>query len=610
LCKEDAIRTVQVEFQFVDAVPRCWSISSLHYINISTPEASMWLLNTSTLSLIYVNNLEDYSYAILSHTWGNDEVSFQEITNLTRARWKTGFSKIKMTCQLARQKGIGYAWIDTCCIDKSSSAELSEAINSMFLWYQKSVVCFVHLEDLPSATYANISGATAYLRNWAGSGRCRWFTRGWTLQELIAPENVEFYDMAWNRIGNKADFVDTLAQVTRIPRGVLNGTEKLRKIPVGSRIAWAAGRETTRVEDRAYCLLGIFDINMPLLYGEGARAFLRLQQEIAKETNDMSLFAWQQQPHYGTAADRSPDQVFRGIFAESPEEFEGCSRISKDYNGHFEFSGSYTITNNGLLVDTPLADGDREDFILNLCCSRENDSGTHEWVGIRLTKTPNGFVRSSATDLFAIPSVAYFCGESASCYIKKVVSKDESREIEEQYHSAFSFNYQTPHSCVINLLDRQPARFWDVQKSLCITRGHHLFIGYQHFSVQLNIAESSQVQSEFVLLFGVLVQKQGGIEHWVTIYNQEDDKFKTVMENLNTGGKPSPGDLLSAAQVIFPNFSQSGRKVEDLLLNTSCRLPVQIPVSGQKTLLTSISSSKSTKYNCSVYELSISFEVV
>ncbi|KAF3806073.1 hypothetical protein GCG54_00004399 [Colletotrichum gloeosporioides] len=123
----------------------------------------MWLLDTQTLKLQEIVDPSTVNYAILSHTWEHDEVSFQDISDLDSARKKAGFAKISKTCELSRQRSIPYAWVDTCCIDKSSSAELSEAINSMFQWYKLSVVCFVYLSDFTFDKALNSS---------------RWFTRG------------------------------------------------------------------------------------------------------------------------------------------------------------------------------------------------------------------------------------------------------------------------------------------------------------------------------------------------------------------------------------------------------------------------------------------------
>ena len=115
--------------------------------------------------------------------------------------------------------------------------------------------------------------------------RCKWFTRGWTLQELLAPTNLIFFDKEWNLRGLKMDLEEEIEAITGINRWVLNGSTPLSTIPLAKRMSWAAGRQTTRIEDMAYCLLGIFDINMPMIYGEGSRAFIRLQEEILKKNH-------------------------------------------------------------------------------------------------------------------------------------------------------------------------------------------------------------------------------------------------------------------------------------------------------------------------------------
>ncbi|KAL7754925.1 hypothetical protein ACKLNR_015265 [Fusarium oxysporum f. sp. zingiberi] len=290
----------------------------------------MWLINTGIFKLEEFVNPPS-TYAILSHTWEGEEVLFQDMENLKRAKGKAGWNKIQMTCDEARKAGIHYAWVDTCCIDKRSSAELSEAINSMFAWYQQASVCYVYFSDLvipwTSADYAMPD--TPEGRVWTDAALvslerqlrlCRWFTRGWTLQEFIAPNGVVFFDQTWNCIGSRAPgsdlrFLDILARLTGIPRSVLEYKRNINTIPVAQRMSWAANRETTRVEDAAYCLLGIFNVNMPLLYGEGSKAFLRLQEEIVQDYDDLSVFAWKQDPRsYGVG-------ILRGCFATSPAEF-------------------------------------------------------------------------------------------------------------------------------------------------------------------------------------------------------------------------------------------------------------------------------------------------
>ncbi|KAK0707885.1 heterokaryon incompatibility protein-domain-containing protein, partial [Lasiosphaeris hirsuta] len=242
----------------------------------------MRLLNTSTLEVEVFTCSDVPTYAILSHTWGKNEVTLQDLGG-SRSGSKKDFSKLDKTCQVAHANGYGHVWIDTCCIDKTSSAELSEAINSMFRYYQEADVCYAFLFDLVPEEVAPLESALA---------TCRWFTRGWTLQELIASPEIHVYDAAWSLRGTKRTMVDLISEISRVDREVLLDADELYCVPVATKMSWAATRATTRVEDMAYSLLGIFDIHLPLLYGEGLKAFRRLQEEILRKTNDMSLLAW------------------------------------------------------------------------------------------------------------------------------------------------------------------------------------------------------------------------------------------------------------------------------------------------------------------------------
>ncbi|KFY30267.1 hypothetical protein V493_02047 [Pseudogymnoascus sp. VKM F-4281 (FW-2241)] len=227
------------------------------------------------------------SYTILSHTRAEKEVTFQDFTHLKGElkRQKLEFQKIEQTCHLARQDGLQYAWVDTCCIDKTSSAELTEAINSMFKWYTDAVVCYAWLADLPAGSSLSLGDPNSSFKN------CRWFTRGWTLQELIAPKELRFYDQEWSIRGTKANLSDVVSHITKIDADILQNSELLYSLPIATRMSWAATRQTTRIEDLSYCLIGIFDVNMPMLYREGERAFNRFQEEIIRESNDLSIFA-------------------------------------------------------------------------------------------------------------------------------------------------------------------------------------------------------------------------------------------------------------------------------------------------------------------------------
>lgn len=211
-------------------------------------------------------------YAILSHTWGadNDEVTFQDLTSGT-GQTKAGYRKINFCAKQAARDDLKFFWIDTCCINKSNSTELQEAITSMFRWYQKSAKCYVYLDDVSTDSLA---------KDGLSFQKSRWFTRGWTLQELLAPSCTEFYSREGDQLGSRASRVQEIAEITRIPTKALEG-KALRHFSVKERMAWTEGRETTRGEDMAYALLGIFDIYMPLLYGEGKEnALKRLQKEI------------------------------------------------------------------------------------------------------------------------------------------------------------------------------------------------------------------------------------------------------------------------------------------------------------------------------------------
>lgn len=354
----------------------------------------MWLFNTKDKTLTEFAIDETPKYAILSHTWGKDEVSFGDVQSGSAAS-KVGWQKVDSFCEHARNDGFEWVWIDTLCINKESSAELSEAINSMYQWYTRARECYVYLFDAfhavaayqdidpehddetqrgfltahggkhvdPRVTHANsiqrhrLRGHDFDPYELHGHdldrhedevyedldlGQCRWFTRGWTLQELIASKNISFYGPNWEFLGTKRTLRGTLANVTGISLNVLrNPAEYLSQETIAARMSWAAGRRTTRIEDRAYCLLGILGINLNLLYGEGARAFVRLQEELIRTSTDQSIFAWGLSRDYARPA----------LLAASPDDFEGCQNVIPYNRGGLT---SYYITNNGLVINLPL----------------------------------------------------------------------------------------------------------------------------------------------------------------------------------------------------------------------------------------------------------------
>ncbi|TGO80036.1 hypothetical protein BELL_0016g00100 [Botrytis elliptica] len=224
-------------------------------------------------------------YAILSHTWGadTDELTFQDLLNHT-GQDKSGYQKLQFCGEQAKRDGLQYFWVDTCCIDKTSSAELQEAINSMFRWYQDANKCYVYLSDVST------NGCDQASSSWQSIFKnSRWFTRGWTLQELIAPRSVEFFCSNGMLLGDKTSLQHLIHEITGIETSALHG-QNLSDFTIDERMSWAKNRQTKREEDMAYCLLGIFDVHMPLIYGERSEsAFRRLTEEIGKRPKKHTL---------------------------------------------------------------------------------------------------------------------------------------------------------------------------------------------------------------------------------------------------------------------------------------------------------------------------------
>ncbi|EPE26469.1 HET-containing protein [Glarea lozoyensis ATCC 20868] len=257
---------------------------------------------------------------------------------------KVGYAKIDSACIQTAKDGLEWLWVDTCCIDKSNSAELSEAINSMYKWYENSVVCYALLEDDASirSTAANV---------WYNFHHDRWFSRGWTLQELIAPTTVRFFDKNWSYLTSKANATSSsrLEELTGIPADVIVDPSLIQFYGVAAKMSWASGRKTTRIEDTAYSLMGLFKVNMPLLYGEGKSAFIRLQEEILKDSDDHSIFAWDFQDGHEREMFR-----FRGVLADDPSRFAASAFIApgsrRSEDGLTLSARPYSMTNKGLRI--------------------------------------------------------------------------------------------------------------------------------------------------------------------------------------------------------------------------------------------------------------------
>lgn len=366
----------------------------------------MRLISTSTFNLESFDEKDLPRYAILSHRWEDEEITLQELQqkdttillNSTKMQVvngkplysfqniKKGFLKILGCVLQAEKDGIWYIWCDTCCIDKTASTELSEAINSMFHWY-KDQLCYAYLGDVPHAGHhVSIETDSAFAKS-------KWFTRGWTLQELIAPSRVVFFDQTWRFMGTRSGFRDFIAEKTGIDREVLDGGDPALS-SIAKRMSWASKRETTRVEDLAYCLMGLFGVNMPLIYGERHKAFIRLQTEIMKYSDDQSLFAWK--------APMAVDNVGCGLLAGSPEWFAESRNISpfSCLVSDYETQPPFSMTSRGVSISLPILQvergpGDTEIhsgmFLATLDCQDVTDARGP--LGVYLLRNEGGYYR-------------------------------------------------------------------------------------------------------------------------------------------------------------------------------------------------------------------------
>jgi len=318
-------------------------------------------LNTTTFELHFGDYefFKAQGYAILSHRWIGAEVNFEQIQKYgpeMREATETSFQqdKIRGACATARELGYQWIWIDNCCINKASATEESESINSMFKWYRNAQVCITYLSDVRldatsgpapyeaadaslsmSVTRKHIKNAPAIFQSIDGLGSSKWFSRGWTLQELLAPREMRFYDSVWKLMGTKVSLASEIESITGIAVPYLIGTQDFRKACVATKMSWMAGRTTGREEDIAYSMLGLFKMMMVPRYGEGQRAFLRLQQELLSTSTDESIFAWKMPQHTsGKQYELEPsrDTVWAadewGLLAPTPDWFKDCGQFS------------------------------------------------------------------------------------------------------------------------------------------------------------------------------------------------------------------------------------------------------------------------------------------
>ncbi|KAJ4424529.1 hypothetical protein N0V82_000853 [Gnomoniopsis sp. IMI 355080] len=427
---------------------------------------------------------------------------------------KADFRKIKKTCEVAEQRGYAYAWIDTCCIDKTSSAMLSEAINSMFHWYKESSMCFTYLEDLDADVLQHKESEMKDLLK-----QCRWFTRGWTLQELIAPEEMEFYDTAWKLRGTKRSLGPQLSEITGIQVDVLGKSDLLPSIPVGRKMSWAAGRKTTRVEDIAYCLLGIFD----------------------------NEFEVDRRPVHRSYRDNN----LRGILASNPSQFADCRtlEIAPRRTGAKEF----TMTNNGLRINTALGSLVNS-HIFDLDCIREGRREGYETVeriGIYLKETELGYVRERSAECFTTTDLDFWKKNSTAAqdiYIARTLSKislerlliQQKRQRSRSMKFHFNLSPTGTYSVKSSSLKARPSALWNVNDKNFLTETRKTFTAVVEFTIRprywrfVIVCGLIDVDSDAIKIKDVWDDNDNDdVCPWMAIFTDQDPVAKSQMDIID-----------------------------------------------------------------------------
>ncbi|KAI8630493.1 heterokaryon incompatibility protein-domain-containing protein [Xylariaceae sp. FL1651] len=399
----------------------------------------MRLLKTERYELVEANDVPEPfpQYAILSHTWisPKDEITYQDFKqrkgDIENDIFKQkGWAKLKGYCDRAAKDGWDWAWMDTCCIDKTNPADTQEAINAMFRWYQGAGICYAYLEDVDAskvldhldikdggssldldlddiASRENVADPTTFphMALKAFLIKAKWFTRGWTLQELLAPPYLVFVDRKWRRIGTRESWADEINQASRIGAHHLTSFDPVNftSCSIAMRLSWASRRETTVEEDETYSLLGLFGISLPLIYGEGRlRAFDRLQRELITVYNDDSIFAWKAlQPlsKYFAGTHQKGYNPRRGILAPSIREFWDAFSIKS-----FGFYGnSFSMTNRGLEITAKRwrYKDDPTKCLIRLNCGIE----ISRHIGIPLSHVDDSYERIQVGELYDMRTV-------------------------------------------------------------------------------------------------------------------------------------------------------------------------------------------------------------
>lgn len=335
----------------------------------------MHLLNVRTRLLEHF--YDPPPYAILSHLWTAGEAHrFREVGTPGIDK-KPGYYKADMCCKLAFEDGLDYIWIDTCCADAESSTAFTEALNSSYTWFQNAQVCYVYLDD--------VDGSEDLEKESSTFRRSRWFKRAWTLPELLAPQNSFFLSSNWSMIGTKVGLATVISDITGIHRDAILYPNRVPFFSIAARMSWAKGRKSSKGEDRVYALMGLFGVNLPIVYGEGEKkTFIKLQHSIMRTSDDQSILAWQSVSSPSSPHTSDP-------FADSPDCYADCGNVYRiphsqwsEYCTKYYCSPSdigprldFSVTNTGLRIGLPLRRREEDMFDAVLACAR----GVGVWNG-------------------------------------------------------------------------------------------------------------------------------------------------------------------------------------------------------------------------------------
>ncbi|RDW57490.1 hypothetical protein BP6252_13750 [Coleophoma cylindrospora] len=474
----------------------------------------MWLINTDTFELEEFANHPKKQYAILSHRWEENEATFKS-WEAQKGIQKKGYRKIMKFVHKAAERGFKYAWADTCCMNTKSSAELSEAINSMFKYYQEAAECYVYLSDLPPSTPPN-DGSEIQSADESATSTEESRTK------LIAPYTVSFFDSDWQFYGEKKGLSSRIERATGIPKSILDGSQHVRDCSIACRMSWAANRQTRRVEDLAYCLLGIFEIHMPLLYGEGETAFIRLQEEICKRTTDMSLFAWKT---------IQADELYSGLLAKSPLNFKGLATVARFGSTlQTDFDDEIAVTNRGIRFDhMRLYISTKYGILLDLNCWAMTHEETGTDLFLCLCRTQEGWVRCRANKIVFLDHDARADLKSLEMpriFIPRTVEPGNLRS-SDLFKGSIRFEF----SPGISLISAEPSHLWDVcMQGFVPNRYLH---GIVHISTKVGECEPE----EFIVLCGIshFHNEEYKIPDWRQAYRsralgQTDPDFKEIRD--------------------------------------------------------------------------------